>query len=744
MSEFPVQPAQESEVDWKGRYERLQAEYAYLQTRVTRFAAVEQDLITARHLIDLERRRFERMREFIRKGVRSESVIQCAGLVCEGIVDILECEIGILWLKPDGGADELLRCSPPDCLPAGVLDELQDWIRRRFEGGTDGGRADEPIPASADFRDYLVQEVVDDDAGRIGLMIAANSSRLADFHDRFTTSSDDAFSAFAGQVGAIHESRKRRETITAQVERIRLSEERLSLALEGSNVGLWDWNLATGRVHYSEQWKRMIGHAGEEISDSFEEWLGRLHPEDRERSLKTASACSTRPGGSFEQTFRLKHRNGSWKWIVARGFTICSENGVPVRVMGTHIDVTAYKRLENRLRRAENNQRLAKEAAERESRAKSSFLANVSHEIRTPLNGILGVYQMLKELPQTDNARELLEMGERSGLWMLDIIGESLDLARIEAGKIELSETPFDLIDLLGGLMEIKRRKAMAKGIHFELEMSPDLPRRVVGDHSKIKQILTNLIGNAIKFTEQGGVRLVVDHRISPKDKRLLIRFKVRDSGVGIPRHSAGEVFKPFYQADQSVTRRFGGVGLGLAIASNLTTALNGSIRLRTPAAGGSEFIVTLPLSPAGDEGQRTEKSTACAPGFTGKVLLAEDDEISRMLAVRMLQNLGLEVATAPDGLSALQSFEPGKFDLVVLDCWMPKVNGIEVSRRIRDQEKAGSLRVPILAMTANVQSSAAIECLEAGMDAFLGKPIRYQALAETLSRLLPQKRTVS
>lgn len=734
-------PLQDSDGIWKERFEKLRDEYNYLQARATRFSAIEQELITSRHLIDLERRRFEAIGDFNRKAVRLESVKECAKFVSEGIVDILECEIGIIWLAPNETSDELLFCSRGEFLECSKHEVLLDWIRNSTKAARDQGLSRQDPPEILGFRDFLIQDLLVEEMGWFGLIIAANTTQLADFYDRFSGSTNDAFSAFASQAGAILESLKRRETISEQVGRIRLSEERLALALECSNVGLWDWDLSSGRVFYSEQWKRMIGHRHNEIADHFEEWSGRLHPLDRERASKIAINCSKRTGAVFDQIFRLRHRNGSWRWIVARGVTMPGGDGRPERVIGTHIDVSSYKRLENRLRKSEASERLAKEAALQQSLAKSSFLARVSHEIRTPLNGILGVYQILKELPQTKEVHELLEMAERSGDWMLDIIGDSLDLARIEAGKLELSNSPFDLSNLVVSLVENKCSKAAAKGIDLNLKLCPDLPVLLIGDHWKIRQILSNLIDNAIKFTDRGFVEVCVEHGKSNGSRNQTeIRFRVRDTGVGIPKESRASIFQPFEQLDAGNSRRYGGVGLGLAISRSLIQLMKGSIRVMAPKSGGSEFVVTIPmLRPSDTIGKLQEKSDERL-SFTGRVLLAEDDEVSRMIEVRMLEKLGFEVVSAPDGAVALELYDPEKFDLVVLDCWMPNFSGLEVCSKIRIAEIGGSERIPILAMTANVESSSEIECLQAGVDAFLGKPVNYRALTEALVLLLPDR----
>lgn len=738
MSESESLPASESIEEWRERYEKMKADHAYLQARVTRFAAVEQDLITARHLVDLERRRFERMREFIRSGLRSETMSDCVRLVGDGIVDILECEIGIVWLKAQAGNEEEFHVSHSGQEDWGPGGNLRERLRQCMEGSPAGELLDAGCLESLGFMDLMVHEVVGDDACRAGLMVAANSHRAGRFHDRFTPSANEAFSAFASQVGAILGSLKKRDTIASQVEQIRISDQRLALALASSNVGLWDWDLANGFVHYSEQWKKMVGYSGDEISDQFDEWYQRLHPSERDEAVRVAWQSSKKIGAFYEQTFRLRHRNGSWRWILAKGFTIAGSDGQPARVVGTHIDVTRFKRLENRLRKSENSQRKAKENALRENRAKSTFLANVSHEIRTPLNGILGVFQILKELPQTETGMELVNMGHHSAQWMLDIIGESLDLAKIEAGKIELKEDTFDLVEMVSGLADIKRRKAGDKGLTFDLHVADGLPGLVVGDASKVRQILTNLIGNAIKFTEHGAVSVHIDAKGGRDEDVVNFRFRIRDSGIGIPKGSIEDIFLPFHQEDQSKTRRFGGVGLGLAIVRNLTGLMKGRVRVRSLGSLGSEFTVTLPFRIAKAFQQELGDQSSRSISFRGRVLVAEDDEVSRSLAIRMLEKLGFEVMAAENGAIALELFEPGKFDLVVLDWWMPRVNGIDVCLKIRESERFTSERVPVLAMTANVQSTAAIECLQAGMDEFLGKPILFQSLADAVLRLVP------
>jgi PAS domain S-box-containing protein len=738
--------------DADAEIERLTGENLMLQARVADFHLLEQHLLESKHMLELESTRFERMRAFIRAGVRPCADKDFAILTCESMVDVLECEHGLFWcLRSAQDGDCLYQSGDLGLGTSGrsVLGNcLASWVAEaRGSSCSASSLASLPaswphLPESLGIGDFLAGIVTGDEGEPIGVLIAANSLRNAGFYEPMRRAAVRPFSAFVEQVGAILESRRQRSVVQEQAARLRLSEQRLALALERSNVGLWDLNVAEGRVFYSEQWKRQLGYQGDEISDSLEEWRERLHPDDRQAAQENALAFSRSPGVAVESTFRMRHRDGSWRWIISRGSCLADAEGVPVRMIGTHIDITPLKRIEDRLREAEESQRAAREHAESANLAKSDFLAKISHEVRTPLHGALAAFQMLQGMELSDEARKLVEMGDASGRWMLDIIGESLDIARIEAGRMELDESDFLFGPLIAEVAETASIAARKKKIQIRWKIGSGLPAGGFGDRSRIKQVIANLVDNAIKFTGERGRVVVAAGRIgAASGKPARLRFRVADTGAGMSEDDARNVFKPFYQAGLANQSRGDGVGLGLAICRELVTLMGGEIVLTSRLGKGSVFTVTLPDRPAfGEIGTRHQSGgLSSRQTFSGRVLFAEDNEISRNLGVMLLEKLGLEVVAAVDGRDALDQLARGSFDLAILDCWMPHLGGIEVATRIRRSEVGGHRAMPILALTANAEIFNVSACLEAGMDACLFKPLVIEKLLESLALYLPK-----
>lgn len=708
---------------------RLREENALLLERVSRLSRLQAELADAHHHIDQITRRFRRMQDFMRHAVKTESRSELAALTCEAVVDILDCELGLLWCLCCPQDRNSLYLSPGPRPSPATVDEIASWAHRW------AADRDQPLPASLDFHDHLVAPVLNDEGGVTGILIAANTNAKAGIHGRFEESAARSFAAFAGQVGAIMESRRRREMIHGQIETIRLSEERLSLALQGSNVGLWDWDFRTNRVFYSEQWKNQLGYSGEEISESLSEWSDRLHPEDRVGALSKGFEFFQAGTRSYSSTFRLRHRDGQWRWIAAKGFIVRDPDGKPRRAVGTHIDITAYKELEARLLSA-------KEQAERANRAKSGFLAKISHEMRTPLNGMVGTYQLLRNTNLDAGQRKLVELGETSGGWIMEIIGDSLDLARIEAGKLELKSRPFDLRQLLADVMEIKRVKAAAKGLRIRCVMAPGLPARVLGDAVRFRQIVTNLVGNAIKFTERGTITVGLRRERSSVAPGARIELVVADTGIGIPEEFAESVFQPFQQV-QPIGGNFSeGIGLGLAITRELLSLMQGSLRVTRRRHGGSRFVVRVPLPEAIDSPPQASASpmgpkSPCTR-FQGSVLLVEDDPVSSEIACMMIRRRGLTVETAADGREGLRRLLAGRYDLAFVDCWMPLLDGLEMTRGFRARADSAVRAMPIIALTANTQPADIEACRAAGMDHYLTKPLMDEALLDCLNRFAP------
>lgn len=708
---------------------RLRQENALLLERVSRLSLLQAELAGARHHLDQTTRRFRRMQDFMRLAVRTESRRELASLTCEAVVDILDCELGLLWCLRRPRDGDCLHASPGGRPQPAAVDDLAVWAAE-WAAERASGR-DHPLPGSLGFHDQLVAPVLDDEGGITGILIAANTAAKADIHGRFDESAVRSFATFAGQVGAIMESRRRREMIIGQVEAIRLSEERLSLALQGSNVGLWDWDFRTNRVFYSEQWKNQLGHSGEEITDTLSEWSDRLHPDDRAEALSKGFEFFRTGTQTYSSTFRLRHRDGHWLWIAAKGFIVRDADDKPRRAVGTHIDITASKELEERLRSA-------KEQAERANRAKSGFLAKISHEIRTPLNGMVGTFQLLRDTDIDAGQRKLVELGETSGRWIMDIIGESLDLARIEAGKLELTSGPFDLRVLVAEVMQIKRAKAAAKGLRIRCVVTPELPTEILGDAVRFRQIVTNLVGNAIKFTERGTVTVGLRRARGSTDAAPRIELVVADTGIGIPEDLAETVFQPFQQIHPAGGNLSEGIGLGLAITRELVSLMEGSLGVARRRRGGSRFVVTLPLREAPARAVPTARTEGPLARFEGSVLLVEDDPVSREVATLMIRRRGLEVDTAANGEEGLQRLLSGRYDLAFVDCWMPVLDGLEMTRCFREQADSARRAMPIVALTANTRPTDIEACRVAGMDHYLTKPLMDEALAACLDRFAP------
>lgn len=720
--------------------EKLTRENQLLQAKVAKFHLLEQKLLESKHLLELESQRFERMKAFMRAAMRPLAVRDTAALISEFIVDVLECEIGAFWCfrcGRDANAVYTSGCPPFD-------EETWSQLRVFFESCK--VRAVCPavpdlqdLPPGLDIGDFLVRRAVGDEGECFGILFAANTKRNARHYKSLNPAAIRPFDAFAEQVGAIIDSRRSRAVILDQAEKLRLSEQRLSMALTNSNVGLWDWNLAEHTIYFSEQWKMQLGYEDHEISDSFDEWKRRLHPDDAEAAVETAMRCARKPGSGFQQTFRMMHRNGEPRWIISNGTCLPDETGRPARMIGTHIDITALKAIEAKLREAETNQRVAKEEAVRANIAKSEFLAKISHDLRTPLNGILAAFQMLEGSGLPDGSRKLVEMGHAAGSLMQGIIGDSLDLSQIETGRLKLRVEVFNLPDLADSLKEAAGTLAARRKVEICWKQGSRLPAYCSGDRSRVIQVVSNLIDNAVKFTPEGGrVTVKIDPVPGHGNDKVGIRFRVVDSGPGLSASDVPRIFQPFHQLRRFPSTQVEGLGLGLAIVRELVDLMGGTIHVASRVGKGSSFTVVLPFGGSASSASRQDVGTKpWQRHFAGKVLFAEDDEISRVLGVMVLQRLGLEVTPAIDGVDALEKLGRQRFDLAILDCWMPRLGGIELAKRVRSGE-TGHPTMPMLALTADADLVNVEACFDAGINECIFKPLVVERLEEKLAMFLP------
>jgi signal transduction histidine kinase/CheY-like chemotaxis protein/HPt (histidine-containing phosphotransfer) domain-containing protein len=403
------------------------------------------------------------------------------------------------------------------------------------------------------------------------------------------------------------------------------------------------------------------------------------------------------------------------------------------------VSVTFLRRISDagyKLEAAVVEMRAAKDAAERASQAKTEFVSRMSHELRTPLNAIIGFADLLEDEPLAPSHKHYVGLINNSGKHLMELINAVLDHAKIEAGGLTLENIAYDFAGLVESVRQMVGERANAKGLQFVASIAPGLPRYVQGDPTRLRQVLINLLNNAVKFTEQGSVEL----RVAAEDERLY--FSVRDTGIGMDEQALVRLFQPFSQADDSVTRKFGGTGLGLLISKELVEAMGGAIDVESAKGVGTVFLFWLPLRVAGAPTSAVTTATSAsheniAPRVAGRVLLVDDNRVNQQLAGAMLDRLGLSYDSADDGRSALRRLEAGNYALVLMDMEMPEMDGITATREIRAREATeGKTRLPVVAMTANALQEDRERCFAAGMDGYLAKPVSLAALQAELQRL--------
>jgi len=532
------------------------------------------------------------------------------------------------------------------------------------------------------------------------------------------------------------------ETVIA-MRSLERTQQRLQLATEMANLQVYD-------VDYR---RRSILTAGkalfplDETKDKavidavFAGDTGRfVDPRDRDRVGEAARRFDE--GADYDIEYRVLRDSGEDYWIAEVMQAVRGEDGKIRRVIGVMQDITAHKQAERVLIET-------KEAAEAATRAKSAFLATMSHEIRTPLNGVLGMAQAMAAGPLDPAQRERLEVIRQSGETLLAVLNDVLDLSKIEAGRLELEQVEFDIGAVAAGAHAAFSAVAAQKGVAFDLTVSRAAAGVYLGDGPRVRQVLNNLISNALKFTEAGRVAVSVGRRGGA------LTLTVVDTGIGMSPDQQAALFQRFAQADASTTRRFGGTGLGLAICRELAELMGGRIDLRSTEGRGSTFVATLPLA----RGERRDRAAVSenvpvahaeprpAEGAALRVLAAEDNPVNQLVLKTLLAQIGVQPVMVGDGVDAVAAWESGDWDVILMDVQMPRMDGPTATRFIRDRELAQRRRrTPIVALTANAMTHQVSEYLAAGMDGFVAKPIEvarlFAALEAALTLSVPAERT--
>jgi PAS domain S-box-containing protein len=540
------------------------------------------------------------------------------------------------------------------------------------------------------------------------------------------------------------------------IEALRESEVRFRSLTEHASDMIVVLNADGMLVYESPSNRRALGYEpGDLLATSL---LERVHADDQAAAREMLARIAERPAETASAEYRHLHADGSWRTLSATAANLLHNPAVAGIVINAH-DVTERNR-------AEAAQRAAREAAEAASRAKGDFLANMSHEIRTPLNGVIGMVDLVLDTELAPEQRDHLEVARGSADALLAVINDVLDFSKIEAGRMELAVAPFPLRASLEEAVRALGMHAERKGLALSLRVDDDVPDGVAGDLGRLRQVLLNLVGNAIKFTKRGEVAVTVALAAgdaaaagaapaagaTPTD--VALHVAVRDTGIGIAPEKRAAIFESFVQADGSTTREFGGTGLGLAISTTLVGMMGGRIWVESAPGEGSTFHFTARLGRsapgAAAAPAAARRSSGVMPVVRGiRVLLADDNPVNQRLAVTLLEKRGHSVVVAENGRAALDAIDRERFDLVLMDVHMPVMGGFEATAAIRAREArdgeahdgeardgAPGARLPIVAMTARAMEGDREQCLAAGMDAYLAKPIRAQALYELVERL--------
>ena len=540
-----------------------------------------------------------------------------------------------------------------------------------------------------------------------------------------------------------------------------LQNEAASLDTIHEMLGSGKWTMdfdeagAMTRVNWSDEFRRMLGYHGtEDFPDELESWSDLLHPDDRERVLKEYNETISDYTGqkTYDIEYRLLTKNRGYRWYRAVGKPTRRPDGSPITYVGVFIDVTERKEMMQQLAHQRESLSIALEEANQANKAKTAFLANMSHEIRTPMNAIIGLDRIALNDPGiSETTRDNLEKIGLSAQHLLGIINDILDMSRIESGRMTVKNEEFSFAKALGQVNTMISGQCRDKGIEYECRVKGAVDDYYIGDDMKLRQVMLNILGNAVKFTPSGGTVTFVVEAVARFNGKTTLRLIIRDTGIGMSQEFLPRLFDAFSQEDSSSTNRYGSTGLGMAITRSIIELMNGTISVESEKHKGTTFTVTVTLTDC-DRKTIREEEPALQPRKDEKplretadlkgrrILLAEDVTVNAEIMMMVLSMREIQVDHAENGRIAVEMFEEheeGYYDAVLMDMRMPEMDGLEATRRIRAMNRSDAKTIPIIALTANAFDEDVQHSMQAGLNAHLSKPVEPDILFETLEGLL-------
>ncbi|WP_082078904.1 PAS domain-containing hybrid sensor histidine kinase/response regulator [Pseudoalteromonas rubra] len=511
------------------------------------------------------------------------------------------------------------------------------------------------------------------------------------------------------------------EQLRAAKEKADVSAFRMQLANDSAGIGVWEWDLLSNALVWDDWMYKLYGISEEAFSGAYEAWENSVHPDDI-TSAKTLLESAIAGAGYYDTEFRVVHPDGQIRTMKATAEVIRNEQHQAVKVIGVNYDITEKVN-------AMKTMAKAKQAAENAVKAKSDFLANMSHEIRTPMNAILGGLQLLHQAKLEPDLKVILDNAAFSAQSLLTIINDILDYSKIESNQLTLEQVPFSLLDVLDSVKYDLDSLVSKKGIELIVAIEPTFTDGWLGDLVRVKQILLNLISNAVKFTDQGCVKVVVG--CIDYNNRQALCIDVIDSGIGMSVEAQQRIFERFSQADSSTTRKYGGTGLGMSITLSLVKLMNGALELTSQVGKGTQIKVVLPLAQTALKSNAQQSESLSPPDMKGRhILVAEDNKINQMLIKAFLKGTQATLTIVENGKLAVEAAMCTEFDLILMDIHMPEMDGNEAQRQIYARNPG----IPVIALTANVMTEDVKGYLAQGFVAHVGKPIDMNSLYQVLA----------